>query len=356
MNKLDNLFAINKLDCQQVAESLTLFPEQLISGWQSSKAIKLPSTYKKNTEIIFCGMGGSNLASEMLRDIYGTKIIKPIILVRNYNLPSFASNNSLIIISSYSGNTEETISCLKQAIKIKAKIIVITSGGKILTIAKKNNLPIIKIDTKLNPSQQPRYGLGLQLGAILELINNLEEIKLDEKNFKNSCQRIKIIETELLPVIKKEKNIAKQLALSLTKKIIFITAGEHLKSNAHILANQINESAKQLAMPFHIPELNHHLLEAFSYPSQVIKNCLLLSLTSPLYEKKIQKRFFATGKIFHQLKIKHLILESSANNYLDSALEILIYGSWVSFYLAILNNKNPASIPWVESFKKELKT
>ena len=355
MKGLDNLPAIAKLDRQQVAESLAMFPEQLLSGWQTSSAVKLPLTYKKTAEIIFCGMGGSNLAPEMLRDIYGAEIARPIILVRGYDLPSFASKNSLVIVASYSGNTEEPLSCLKQALKIKAKTIVVASGGEILALAQKNKLPAVKIDVKLNPSGQPRYGLGLQLGAMLGLLKNLGKIKLSEKQIKESCQRIQIVGTELLPAVKTEQNAAKQLALALTEKTIFIASGEHLKGNARVLANQINESAKQLAMPFHIPELNHHLLEAFSYPRQTIKNCVLVSLTSPIYDSKIQKRFSATGRVFHQLKIKHLMLESSAENRLDSALEILAYGSWTSFYLAMLNGKNPASIPWVESFKKELK-
>lgn len=356
MNKLDNLPAIAKLDRQRVAESLAMFPEQLLSGWQTAIAVKLPPTYKKNSEIIFCGMGGSNLAPEMLRDIYGAEIAKPIILVRSYDLPSFASKNSLIVVASYSGNTEETLSCLGQAIKIKTKTIVIAGGGEMLAVARKHKLPAIKIDTKLNPSGQPRYGLGLQLGAVLGLLKVLGKIKLNEKQIKESCQRIQIVGTELLPAIKTEKNAAKQLAIALKEKTIFLASGEHLKGNARVLANQINESAKQLAMPFHIPELNHHLLEAFSYPRQTIKNCVLVSLTSPIYNPKIQKRFSATSKVFHRLRVKHLILESSADNRLDSALEILAYGSWASFYLAMLNGKNPASIPWVESFKKELKS
>lgn len=356
MNTLNNLSIITKLDQQRVAESLTMFPEQLISGWQTINTIKFPSNYKNKSEIIFCGMGGSNLASEMLRDIYGIEITEPIILVRNYNLPTFASKNSLIIIASYSGNTEETLNCFKQANKIQAKIIVITSGGKLLTMAQKHKLPAIKLDTKLNPSRQPRYGLGLQLGAIMGILTNLKKIKLDEKQIKKVYQRAQIINTELLPVIETKKNVAKQLSLALKEKTIFLFSSEHLKSNAHILANQINESAKQLAIPFYIPELNHHLLEAFSHPQQIIKESILVSLTSNLYNTKIKKRFSATGKIFHHLKIKHLILESLANNRLDSAIEILIYGNWISFYLAMINNKNPASIPWVQSFKKELKS
>lgn len=354
MKILDNLPAINKLDRQEVAKSLASLPEQLLAGWQTANATKFPVSYKKNSAIIFCGMGGSNLAPEMLRDIYGAEITKPIILVRGYDLPSFASKNSLIITASYSGNTEETLSCLKQAINLKAKTIVVTGGGEMLKLASKNKLPAIIIDTELNPSKQPRYGLGLQLGAMLALLKNLGEIKLNEKQIKESCQRSGIAGIELLPAIKEKQNPAKQMALALAEKTIILTAGEHLKGNARVLANQINESAKQLAMPFHIPELNHHLLEAFSYPRQAVKSCVLVSLSSPIYNQKIQKRFLATGKVLRQLRVKHLMLESSANNRLDSALEILVYGSWVSFYLAMINGKNPASIPWVESFKKEL--
>ena len=136
--------------------------------------------------------------------------------------------------------------------------------------------------------------------------------------------------------------------------MIFIAGSEHLSGNARVLANQINESAKQLAVPFKIPELNHHLLEAFSYPRRAIDACVFLSLDSALYSRPIKKRFAATEQVFDKLKIECLTLESLSAGKLDSILEILAIGSWASFYLTMLNGENPAKIPWVNFFKKEL--
>jgi len=355
MNNLDNLSIIHQLDPQKVAESLMAFPEQLLSGWQTAKIIKLPQTYQDFSEIISCGMGGSNLATELLRDIYQKEITRPLILIRNYSLPKFVSKKSLIIINSYSGNTEETLACFQQALKISTKIIVITSGGKLLKLAYNYNVPTIKLETKFNPSQQPRYGIGLQLGVLLRLLKQLNQIKITEQEILIAKQKIQLLNKQLSPINKTRDNLSKQIAKKLLEKIIFLIAGEHLKSNAHILANQINESAKQVAIPIYLPELNHHLLEAFSYPKSAIKNYLLLFFTSRLYGSKIKKRLLITNKIFKHLSIETLFLNSLADNYLTSALEILIYSNWISFYLAIINNKNPADIPLVNLFKKELK-
>jgi glucose/mannose-6-phosphate isomerase len=290
----------------------------------------------------------------MLRGVFGREIKRPITLVRNYHLPAFASKNSLVIVASYSGNTEEPMSCLKEAIRLKAKIVIIAGGGEAIKIAKKHKLPAIIIDTDLNPSNQPRYGLGLQLGAVMGVLSQLKAIKVTYKEIARICERLEMAGSGLVPSADSKTNPAKQLAQALYGKMAFIAGSEHLSGNARVLANQINESAKQLAVPFAIPELNHHLLEAFSYPRKAVDACVFLSLDSALYSRPIKKRFAATEQVFGRLKIECLTLESLSGSKLDSILEILAIGSWTSFYLTMLNGENPAKIPWVDFFKKEL--
>ena len=181
MNILDEEKEIVKYDKLKVALSIGYLPRQLGQAWAEVLKIKLPLAYAQCQQIVFCGMGGSNLASELVRSIYGAEIKKPFILVRNYNLPAFVNKNTLVIISSYSGNTEESVNCLKQAKDKKAKIFCLASGGKIMALARKNKLPFYKTNTKYNPSGQPRYGLGSQLGAALALFSNLKIIKIRVK-------------------------------------------------------------------------------------------------------------------------------------------------------------------------------
>jgi len=351
---LDNLSAIKKLDKNNVAESIANLPKQLIASWDAAKKIKLPPAYGKAGNIIFCGMGGSNLASELIKTVFGAQIKVPMVLVRSYNLPAFADKNSLVIIDSYSGNTEETISCLNQALKIKARIICISSGGKIEAMAKKNKLAHIKLNASLNPSGQPRYDVGSQLGTALHIFSQLKFITLKEQELVLTSQNLITLGAGLAPGTKAKDNIAKKLAAELVGKSLYIAASEHLSANAHILANQINESAKQLASPCKIPELNHHFLEALVNPKRVIRNTAFVFLFSSDYSPLIAKRFGVTKKILDENSIKNSIIRSPANRTLDQSLEILAIGSWVSFYLAMINGVNPAEIPWVNYFKSEL--
>lgn len=351
---LDNISAIKKLDKKSVAESIANLPKQITTSWDVAKKVKLPPTFGKAGNIIFCGMGGSNLASELVKRVFGSQIKVPMILVRSYNLPSFADKNSLIIIDSYSGNTEETVSCLNQAMKIKAKIICISSGGKIETLAKKNQLVHFKLNASLNPSGQPRYDVGSQLGTALNIFSRLKIITLKEQELILATQNLITLGAGLALGTKAKNNIAKKLSTELSGHSLYIVASEHLSANAHILANQINESAKQLASPYKIPELNHHFLEALVNPKRVIRNTAFVFLASSDYSPMITKRFSVTKKILDENSIANVIIKSPASGALNQSLEILAIGSWVSFYLAMINGVNPAEIPWVNYFKSEL--
>ncbi|MFA6594152.1 MAG: SIS domain-containing protein [Candidatus Buchananbacteria bacterium] len=346
---LDNLKAVRSLDKNQVAESIASLPKQLALTWQAGKNFKLPAGYAKAKAIVFCGMGGSNLASEMLRGIFPFRV--PFVLVRDYNLPAFVGKDTLVVVDSYSGNTEESISCLKAAIKAKARIAVIASGGELLALAKKNHLPCFDLNPEFNPSRQPRYDVGSQLGAALVILKNFTDINTD---IDFAAAFLTKLGQTLMPVILTKNNIAKALAAQLSGRQILIFGAEHLRPNARVLANQFNESAKQLAHPYAIPELNHHLLEALTLPKAVAKNTAVLFLVSPAYSPRISQRLAVTKKVLTKMRITNLTLGSSINDRWLSALEILSLGSWISFYLALLNGANPAQIPWVDFFKKEL--
>jgi len=351
---LDNIQAIRKLDKKNVAASINNLPKQLMTSWETAKKTKIPPSFSKAENIIFCGMGGSNLASELLKRVYGAKIKVPMVLVRSYNLPVFANKNSLIIIDSYSGNTEETVNCLNQAIKLKAKIICISSGGKIEQLAKRNKLVHFKLNPAYNPSGQPRYDIGSQLGTTLVIFNKLKLISITDKEISEVAAKLIELGINISPSAKLRLNFAKQMAQRLEGNNLYIISSEYLSANAHILSNQINESAKQIASPYKIPELNHHFLEALTYPKRIIKDSSFIFLISMDFSERIMKRFITTKKILDQKGIANYTITAKTQGALNQALEILAIGSWVSFYLAMANNVDPAEIPWVNYFKQEL--
>lgn len=354
MDTLDNRAKLRRYNRSHVADSLANFPSQLEASWKAAKKLSLPKNCRKFDNLIFCGMGGSNLASELARAVFAAEISKPVAIVRGYDLPAYAGRDTLVIITSYSGNTEEAISCLRQARKARAKIICLASGGRLAKEAKAAKLPLYEIDKSLNPSNQPRYDVGSQLGATLGILRRLRLIDVSDQTIKKIIAYSRQLGQKLIFSVPLEANPAKQLALELADKIVAVAGAGHLSANAHILSNQINESAKQLAVHFKIPELNHHLLEGLSFPRDARKQLLFLFLESPFYDRTIAKRFAVTRKVLSVNKISSLTFKARGRTPLESAVETLVFGGWASYYLAVINRQDPAEIPWVNYFKNEL--
>ncbi|NCN07791.1 hypothetical protein GW933_03845 [Candidatus Falkowbacteria bacterium] len=354
MKILDDLKTLKRYNKSKVADTISFLPDQINQSWDEMSKIKALKNYNNFQNLVVCGMGGSNLATELIRSIYNTDIKIPYILVRNYNLPEFVNNKTLVIISSYSGNTEEIVNCLKEAISKKAKVFCFASGGKIISIAKKNKIPFYQINTDYNPSNQPRYAIGLQLGAILALFSKLKLIKINNQDIKQSCEYLSILNQSFLPEINSSNNFAKKLALELQDQLPILVSADFLTANIHILNNQINESAKNLAQYYSIPELNHHLLEGLKLPNLITSKIKFLFFNSNLYSDIIKKRFYVTEKVLKNQKIKFIDYSINSDSKLLTALEILLLGSWTSYYLTILNGQNPTAIPYVDFFKKEL--
>jgi len=334
---------IKKLDKGNILGSIRDLPEQCQQAWTEVKKIKLPTAYKKIENIIVCGMGGSNIGTDFLRNVFYREIRYPVLIVNDYQLPGYVSSKSLVIVSSYSGNTEESLSCLKEALKRKSKIIVITAGGKLAKVAQNKKILAYIFAPIHNPSNQPRMGLGYSIMAQLGLLKKLNLVKVQEVEIKKAIVDLSKTKVE-------EK--AKILAQKIYQKMPIVVGAEFLSGNVHILANQINENAKTFAEYFLLPELNHHLMEGLKFPSK--KNLIFLFLESKNYSKVIKKRIAITKRVLNKAKVTFLSYNTSSKGKLSEGLEALSAGSYISFYLSLLNNIDPSEIPTVDYFKKEL--
>ncbi len=354
MKILDDLKTIKAYNKFKVAKAISFLPDQINESWSDVLKLQLPNNYSNLQNIVTCGMGGSNLATELVRSVYGPDIKLPFVLVRNYHLPNFVNNKTLVIITSYSGNTEETLSCFKEARAKKAKIFCLSTGGKLKVLATKYNIPYYNIDKKYNPSNQPRYSIGLQLGATLALLSKIKLIKNISPEIKQSAEYLFILNQTFIPEIDSTNNFAKKLAVELQGQLPILVSADFLSANVHILANQVSESAKNIIQYYQIPELNHHLMEGLNMPSAISAKIKFIFFNSNLYSDRISRRFYVTEKVLKNQKIKFIDYSISSDSKLLTALEVLLLGSWTSYYLTILNQKNPTAIPLVDFFKKEL--
>ena len=355
MTKLDQLEKLKKFNQGRVADSFLLLPEQLMVGWLMGQAVSLPASWRSFGGVVCCGMGGSNLASELVYGVYGPQIKVPFFLVRYYNLPAFVGPDTLVIISSYSGDTEEPLFCLRLALKAKAKIICLTAGGQLLSASHKHHLPLYLIDQKYNPSGQPRYGLGLQLGLLLAALSKLKLIKVNLSEIKAASEQGAILNSWWRLEVASKNNLAKALAQQLFGRLPVIVGADLSTANAHILANQLQESAKNLALNFPLPELNHHLLDGLLLPPAVSAKIKFLFFHYQTANQELKKRFAFTQAVLRQQGLEFIDYAISGPERLSAAWEFLVLGSWVSFYLAVLNGQRPEKIFWTQRFKTLLR-
>lgn len=324
---------------QPVFSSLKAMPAQFNSAL--TQKLDLPADFKKIKNIVLCGMGGSALGAHILEAL--NICLAPFYFYNGYEPPKFLGKESLFIASSYSGTTEEVLASLKKAETTGAKIIGLAAGGELLAVLKKKGRPFLKFDDKYNPSGQPRYGLGYALGGLINILCRLGLADLKIEEAKAAADKIK------MPAPAVAEKIAKQLQGFSP----IVAASEFLAGNAHVLANQFNETCKTFSEFHAIPELNHHLMEGLKRPAG--KALKFLFIESGLYSKRISHRFAITKKVVKNNKIGYTEYRVDGKTKLEQALNCLSFGGLVSAALAIIYKEDPVDIPWVDYFKKELR-
>lgn len=356
MINLDDFKIIKNLDQSNMISSIELLGDQINQTWEEVNKIPIPQSYQRIDKIIFSGMGGSALGAYVAKYLYGNNLGKPFEIINDYHLPSYVNENTLVVVGSYSGNTEETISCFNEALKKKAKTVAISAGGKLEVLAKKHKIPFYKINPKFNPCNQPRMGIGYSIFALLTIFNRLKLVSITKNDIDSLKKIIKENDNHYGIKVFTKKNLAKQLALKIYNRIPIFIAGEFLIGAIHAIRNQINENAKSLAVYFPLPELNHHLLEGLRFPNLISKNDFYLLCQSPLYSDKIKKRLTITNEILLKYKHQSFIFQPKAKEKLYQVIETISFGAYLGYYLAILYQIDPSPIPNVDFFKKRLES
>lgn len=356
MIDLDDISKIKKTDSQQVLPSLMALHLQCEQAWGESFNIDFPSEFLQANNIVICGMGGSSYGARIVKSLYDSAQTSkiPISLANNYHLPGYVDKRTLVILSSYSGTTEETLHCGKEALAKKAMISGITSGGPLAKFLKTNHFPSYIFNPLHNPSQQPRVGVGYMVMGLIGLLSKMSYLTVSIDEVKKLV--LFLSQKSILYSATRESTInpAKILAQKLQSKMPIIIVADFLEGAGYAVQNPFHETAKQFGVYFSIPELNHHLLEGLTYPEEIRKLLHFIFISSKLYEQNNQKRLILTREIVNKNSISVSDINLSGYTSLIQAMELVQAGSFISFYLAILHGVDPAKIPYVEYFKKKL--
>ena len=222
-------------------------------------------------------------------------------------------------------------------------------------IMMKDNIPGYIFKPGYNPSNQPRLGVGYTIFGTMVILAKAGMFEIDVKNIEKIIAAMEIWGRKLKPEEKTELNAAKKIATAASGRIPVFVASEFLAGNLHAIRNQVNECSKQFATYLSLPDLNHYAMEGLSYPKSNKKNLVFVFFDSGLYSPRIQKRAELTKKVVAKNGVKTFSYRMKGETKMAQAFELLQLGSWISFYLGILNGVDPVKIPWVDWFKNQLK-
>jgi len=307
------------------------------------------ATEKRNvTKVVVAGMGGSALAALLTKAWLDTILNIPFEVVREYDLPAYVDDSTLVIASSYSGNTEETLSALDQAQKRNALVGVLAAGGKLVQRAEENKIPRVVIPSGM----QPRMAMLYNLRALVSLLAHfgvVEQVLVDEVGRAASWLRDE--SSNWLPDVQTDKNLAKQLALMSVGKTPVFYGGRLTGPAAYKWKISWNENAKNVAFWNVYPEMNHN--EFIGWASHPVeKPFAVFDLISSFEHERILKRFEISDRLLSGKRPKAHRIELMGDTPLKQLLWACILADFASIYVAILNGVNPTPVELVEKLKK----
>ena len=301
------------------------------------------------TGIVVTGMGGSALAALVAKVWLKNDIAVPFEVIRGYDLPAYVGKNTLVIASSYSGNTEETVSALAQATERGSQTGVIASGGKLIEIAHETDIAHVKLPSGL----QPRMGVIYNLRALIALLESFGIVagKLDE--IEDLTQWLGQQTAAWAPSVPTEHNYAKQLALQAVGKTPVFYGGALTAPVAYKWKISWNENAKNVSFWNEYPEFNHNEFMGWvSHP--VEKPFAVFDLVSSLEHPQILRRFEISDRLLSGKRPKSTVVNLVGESLIAQLLWGSILADYASIYVAVLNGVDPTPVDLIEKLKKEL--
>lgn len=347
---LDDISSYRKLDPSDMLRHIHDIPSLCRKAWDQALALELPQEYKNIDKVVILGMGGSAIGGDLLSSLLINKCTVPISVHRNYSPPAFIDDNTLVIASSYSGMTEETLEAFRPLLLRGAKKLVMASGGQLSSIAIDNHIPAFIFDYK----SPPRAALPLSLFALVGIMSKLGLAGDMTQDIAESCSILARIDGEINEKVPEAQNPAKQIAMRMFGNMAIIYGAEHLSEVAARWKIQINENVKGWAFNAAFPELNHNATSGYEVPAEICKNTHVIMLRSKTLHPRVLLRYSLTGKLLDKAGLKNEIVEAAGISDLAQMMSLILTGDYVSYYLALLYGIDPYPIKAVDYLKAEL--
>lgn len=321
------------------------FTRQLANALKIGESFDMVRPGSDIRNIVIAGMGGSGIGANLVESLTYGKVPIPITVCKSYNIPQFVSPHTLFIACSYSGNTEETISATNKALLKRAHIIAISSGGKLLDMAKEYNLLYYQIPSG---SDSPRAMIGYTMVALLHVFYHANL---------SGAAFIKETENAIEFLNRGEKGIqaeAELIARKLKGRFPIIYCDARLHAMALRFQQQLNENAKQLAHVNTFPEMNHNELVGWRFPEDLMSKMQVIYLYSDHDHDRVEKRMEICRSIFEKASNPVIDIIGEGASLLEQYYYLIHLTDWVSYFLAVENKVNPDPIESILYLKTEL--
>ncbi len=335
------MISLASLDKSDMRSKIKDFSNQITQGYNLAKYVFVKSSPDC---IVIAGMGGSGIAGKIMKEYlensdFRTAFKIPVHIVSGYDVPRYVTEKTLVFAVSYSGETEETLNVFKEAQKIGAEIVGITSGGRLASACAEHKVDVVQVPSGI----PPRAALAYLFFSMLRVLENSKIIASQKEEV---AQAVTVAAS---PVLEQR---GKELAALLKDKIPLIYASERLVSVAYRWKTQINENAKAMAFSHVFPELDHNEINAFQ---NLTAKYHIIMLKEKSDSNRIQARMDMSKKLIQKQKIDVSEIALTNFSYLANIFTAIILGDYASYYLALNYSTDPTPVDVVTQLKKELK-
>jgi len=309
-----------------------------------NQRIKLTANFDK---ICICGMGGSAIGGDLLLDLMAQESAVPMTVVRSIDIPNWMNKDTFVIVCSHSGNTKETLSMYDQAVERGCNIIAITAGGMLKEKCDENGHQVIP----LREGIQPRNSLGLVIGYLANVMETLGVAKI-RKEVKKLIPALNKLRNEI--GFKNPNSYAKRIAKKIygTIPVIYSTSG--ITASANRWKSQINENAKMMAFNGSLPEINHNEIIGWAEGLEKKFNCCPVFLYEEDATDAMKSMANAAIETLKSFNISPIVVTIRGKTVLERSLRAVMFGDYISLYLAFMNDVDPIGVESITSFKEKV--
>ncbi|MDF1545844.1 MAG: bifunctional phosphoglucose/phosphomannose isomerase [bacterium] len=353
MTVLNDIEKIRATDPDNMYNRIFDLPEHLEDSIRIAKRWKFETDdFTDIKNIVVAGMGGSAIGGDLVRSFLRDKLQIPFEICRHYELPEYVDDESLVIISSYSGNTEETLSALDDALGRKAMLAAISTGGMLNEVSELNDIPLGMIPAGM----QPRAALGYSFAMLVLFLEKIGLVNGAASNIELVADKLKGYRDSYIEDYPAEKNMAKKLAGRLHGKLPVIYSGPTLIDTVGVRwKGQICENSKMLAFANQFAEFNHNeLVGWFKDTKEISPNLIVVVLRDLSDHAQIKARMDIVKDIIEELEVEVIDIYSRGDDPLERVFSLIQLGDFVSYYLAVLREVDPSPVDVIQTLKGKL--